>query len=125
MLRHGVDGGFGGGDLVYTPAIADDGGGDGFFVYAFGGEVFQKAGGEGAVGMGIVAGDPFDEQIVAPSSGAWARAPGETSWVAFFTTDGGTTALPPDGKLREAKLLWVEFSGAWKVGELVGALPGN
>jgi hypothetical protein len=29
--------------------------------------------------------------------------------VAFFTTDGGTTALPLDGVLRTAKILHVEF----------------
>jgi hypothetical protein len=58
-----------------------------------------------------VAGNPFDEELVGPSSGAWGRAPGETGRVAFFTTDGGTTAPPPDGKVREAKVLRVEFSG--------------
>jgi hypothetical protein len=58
-----------------------------------------------------VAGNPFDEELVGPSSGAWGRAPGEAGRVAFFTTDGGTTAPPPDGKVREAKVLRVEFSG--------------
>jgi hypothetical protein len=57
----------------------------------------------------IVAGDPFDEELVGPSSGAWGRAPGETGRIAFFTTDGGTTALPPDGVLRPAKILRAEF----------------
>jgi hypothetical protein len=56
-----------------------------------------------------VAGSPFDEQLVGPSSGAWGRAPGEAGRVAFFTTDGGTTALPLDGVLRAAKILRVEF----------------
>ena len=56
-----------------------------------------------------VAGNPFDEELVGPSSGAWARAPGEAGRVAFFTTDGGTTALPLDGVLRTAKILRVEF----------------
>jgi hypothetical protein len=56
-----------------------------------------------------VAGIPFDEELVGPSSGAWGRAPGEVGRVAFFTTDGGTTALPPDGVLRAAKVLRVEF----------------
>ena len=58
-----------------------------------------------------VAGIPFDEELVGPSSGAWGRAPGEAGRVAFFTTDGGTTAPPPDGQVREAKVLRVEFSG--------------
>jgi hypothetical protein len=57
-----------------------------------------------------VAGNPSDEELVGPSSGAWGRAPGEAGRVAFFTTDGGTTAPPPDGKVREAKVLRVEFS---------------
>ena len=56
-----------------------------------------------------VAGNPFDEELVGPSSGAWGRAPGEAGRVAFFTTDGGTTAPPPDGKVRVAKVLKVEF----------------
>jgi hypothetical protein len=57
----------------------------------------------------IIAGNPFDEELVGPSSGAWGRAPGEAGRVAYFTTDGGTTALPPDGVLRTAKILRVEF----------------
>jgi hypothetical protein len=56
-----------------------------------------------------VAGNPFDAELVGPSSGAWGRAPGEAGRVAYFTTDGGTTALPPDGVLRAAKILRVEF----------------
>jgi hypothetical protein len=56
-----------------------------------------------------VAGNPFDEELVGPSSGAWGRAHGEGGRVAFFTTDGGTTALPLDGVLRTAKILRVEF----------------
>ena len=56
-----------------------------------------------------VAGKPFDEDLVGPSSGAWGRAPGEAGRVAFFTTDGGTTALPRDGLLRPAKVLRVAF----------------
>ena len=56
-----------------------------------------------------VAGNPFDEEVVGPSSGARGRAPGEAGRVAFFTTDGGTTALPLDGVLRPAKILRVEF----------------
>ena len=53
-----------------------------------------------------IAGSPFDEE---PSSGAWGRAPGEEDRIAFFTTDGGTTAPPPDGVLRTAKVLRVEI----------------
>ena len=57
-----------------------------------------------------VAGNPFDAELVGPSSGAWGRAPGEAGRVAYFTTDGGTTAFAPDGVLRAAKILRVEFS---------------
>jgi hypothetical protein len=57
----------------------------------------------------VIAGSPFDEELVGPSSGAWGRAPGEAGRVAFFTTDGGTTSLPLDGVLRPAKILRVEF----------------
>ena len=56
-----------------------------------------------------VAGNPFNEELVGSSSGARGRAPGEAGRIAFFTTDGGTTSLPPDEVLRTAKLLRVEF----------------
>jgi hypothetical protein len=55
-----------------------------------------------------IAGDPFDEVLVGPSSAAWGRRPGEQGRVAYVTTDGGTTA-PPDGKVRNAALLRVEL----------------
>ncbi|OBI44413.1 hypothetical protein [Mycobacterium sp. E796] len=58
-----------------------------------------------------VAGDPFDEMLVGPSSAAWGRGPGEHGRVAFVTTDGGTTA-PPRGVVRQAALLRVEFEYA-------------
>ena len=53
-----------------------------------------------------VAGEPFDEQLIGPSSGAWGRAPGEYGAVAYFISDGGTASPPPDGP-RAAKLLRV------------------
>jgi sugar lactone lactonase YvrE len=56
-----------------------------------------------------IAGDPFDETLVGPSSAAWGRAPGEPGRVAYVTTDGGTTA-PPDGISRNAALLRVELA---------------
>jgi hypothetical protein len=55
-----------------------------------------------------VAGDPFTEELIGPSSGAWGRAPGEYGRVAYFTTDGGTASPPPDGA-RPAKVLRVEM----------------
>jgi hypothetical protein len=56
-----------------------------------------------------VAGQPFTELLLGPSSGAWSRVPGEYGRVAYFTTDGGQTAPPPDKIVRSAKILRVEF----------------
>jgi hypothetical protein len=56
-----------------------------------------------------VAGEPFTGQLVGPSSAAWGRGPSEYGRVAYVTTDGGTTASPPDGKVRPAQVLRVEF----------------
>jgi hypothetical protein len=58
----------------------------------------------------IVAGDPFDPQLVGPSSGVWGRESGDHGRIAYFTTDGGTTAPPPDGVIRAARVLRVEFA---------------
>jgi hypothetical protein len=56
-----------------------------------------------------VAGNPFDDGLVGPSSAAWGRRPGDYGRVAYVTTDGGTTAPPPDGAIRPATVLRVEF----------------
>ncbi len=56
-----------------------------------------------------VAGDPFTEELIGPSSGAWARSPGDYGRVACFIMDGGTASPPPDGVVRPARLLKVEF----------------
>ncbi|WP_406813959.1 hypothetical protein [Mycobacterium sp. M23085] len=55
-----------------------------------------------------LAGDPFDDALVGPSSAAWGRRAGEAGRVIYVTTDGGTTA-PPDGVVRHAALLRVEI----------------
>ena len=55
-----------------------------------------------------VAGAPFDELLAGPSSAAWGRNAGDHGRVAYVTTDGGTTA-PPDGIVRESKVLRVRL----------------
>lgn len=60
----------------------------------------------------IVAGEPFTEQLIGPSSAAWGRSPTDYGRVAYVSTDGGTTAPPPDGKIRPAQVLRVEFGSA-------------
>jgi hypothetical protein len=57
----------------------------------------------------VVAGDPFAEELVGPSSGAWGRLPGEYGKHAYFITDGGAVSPPPDGIRRPANLLCVEL----------------
>jgi hypothetical protein len=57
----------------------------------------------------IVAGDPFNEEMIGTTSAVWGRLPGEYGKVAFVTIDGGTASPPPDGVRRPAKLLRVEF----------------
>ena len=56
-----------------------------------------------------IAGEPLDELLLGPSSAAWGRAPGEYGRVAYVTTDGGQTAPPPDGIVRNAKVLRMEI----------------
>lgn len=56
-----------------------------------------------------LAGDPFDETLVGPSSAAWGRRAGDHGRIAYVTTDGGTTASP-DGIARPATLLRVELT---------------
>jgi hypothetical protein len=56
-----------------------------------------------------LAGDPFDEVLVGPSSAVWGRGSGDYGRVMYVTTDGGTTA-PPDGIVRNAALLRVVLS---------------
>ena len=53
-----------------------------------------------------LAGDPYNDALVGPSSAAWSRGPGDHGRVAYLTTDGSTTA-PPDGVVRNAALLRV------------------
>jgi len=52
-----------------------------------------------------IAGDPFDETLLGPTSERWARGSGQPGRIAFFLTDGGIKAPMPDGSLREARAL--------------------
>jgi hypothetical protein len=55
-----------------------------------------------------VAGDPFTESLIGPSSGAWGRSPGDYGRVAYFIMDGGTASPPPTGA-QCAQLIRVDF----------------
>jgi hypothetical protein len=57
----------------------------------------------------VVAGEPFDEQLVGPSSAAWGRRPGDYGRVAYVTTDGGLISPPTDDLVRPARLLRAEL----------------
>jgi sugar lactone lactonase YvrE len=75
---------------------------------------------EGAT-RSVVAGDPFTEQLVGPSSAAWARGPADYGRIAYVTTDGGHTAIEyhrpgTDGIIRPAQVLRAQFASggaAW------------
>ncbi|MDT5254557.1 MAG: hypothetical protein QOH07_3511, partial [Mycobacterium sp.] len=56
--------------------------------------IVRVAIGSGADGAtrSVVAGDPFDEQLVGPSSAARARGPADYGHIAYVTTDGSHTA---------------------------------
>ena len=56
-----------------------------------------------------VAGSPFKEEMIGPTSGVWGRGPDDYGKVAYITTDGGIASPPPDGVVRPAKVLRVEF----------------
>jgi hypothetical protein len=62
----------------------------------------------------VVVGDPFTEQLVGPSSAAWARGPADYGRIAYVTTDGGHTAIEyhrpgADGIIRPAQVVRVQF----------------
>jgi hypothetical protein len=66
------------------------------------------------VAPSTVAGDPFTEQLVGPSSAAWARGPADYGRVAYVTTDGGYTAVEysragADGFVRPAHVVRAQF----------------
>jgi hypothetical protein len=71
------------------------------------------AGAEGATTC-VVAGAPYNEQLVGPSSAAWARGQADYGRVAYVTTDGGHTAIEyhrpgSDGIIRPGQVVRVQF----------------
>ena len=58
----------------------------------------------------IVVGEPFDEQLIGPTSAAWGRARGDYGRIAYVTTDGGFMA-PPSNEVRPSKLVRLDLSG--------------
>ena len=67
-----------------------------------------------------VAGDPFTESLIGPSSGAWRRSPGDYGRVAYFIMDGGTASPPPSGP-HNAQLIRVDFQPLPKIFPGAGA----
>jgi len=72
-----------------------------------------NAGADGATAS-IVAGEPFNEQLVGPSSAAWGRGPADYGHIAYVTTDGGHTAIAyhrpgSDEIIRPARVVRAQF----------------
>jgi hypothetical protein len=70
--------------------------------------------GSGGATRSVVAGDPFTEQLVGPSSAAWARGPADYGRIAYVTTDGGHAAIEyhragTDGIIRPAQVVRAQF----------------
>ena len=88
-----------------------------------------------------MAGEPFDEQLVGPSSAAWARGPADYGRIAYVTTDGGHTAttyhrpgsdgiIRPDGLLQHSMFVMqvktpAESKGPWDYYKLVRTMSGE
>ena len=65
--------------------------------------------GSSAPEQACVAGDPFTDKLIGPTSIDWGRASGDYGRVAYVPTDGGVIKLPADGKLRPARLVRLEL----------------
>lgn len=65
----------------------------------------------GSAGLGriSIAGLPFNDKLIGPTSIDWGRGAKDYGRVAYVTTDGGTVQLAPDGVLRPARLIRIEF----------------
>ena len=66
--------------------------------------------GSSGPGRAVAAGEPFTDKMIGPTSIDWGRAPGDYGHVAYVPTDGGVIQLPPDGVLRPARLMRIEFA---------------
>jgi len=66
--------------------------------------------GSSGLGRASIAGQPFNDKLIGPTSIDWGRRPGDYGRVAYITTDGGTVRLAPDGVLRPARLMRIEFA---------------
>ena len=64
------------------------------------------------LGRAIMAGEPFSDKLIGPTSIDWGRGADDYGRVAYVTTDGGTVKLAPDGVLRPARLMRIEFAVA-------------
>ena len=78
---------------------------------------------DGRIPGQIVAGEPFDEQLIGPSSIAWGRRRGEYGRIAYITTDGGLIAPPTDDLVRPARLLRAELPATGTAGPDPRATP--
>ena len=56
----------------------------------------------------VVVGEPFEEQLIGPTSMAWGRVPGDYGRIAYVTTDGGFMSPPPTGA-RRSRVLRLEL----------------
>jgi hypothetical protein len=56
-----------------------------------------------------VVGNPVNKLLIGPTAGAWGRQVGDMGKVAYFTSNGGMKRLLPDGIIRSAKVVKVEF----------------
>jgi hypothetical protein len=65
--------------------------------------------GSSRMGRAVMAGNPFTDNLIGPTSLDWGCAPGDYGHVAYVTTDGGTVKLAPDGVIRPARLMRIEF----------------
>ncbi len=61
------------------------------------------------LGRAVMVGEPFDDELIGPTSIDWGRGVNDYGRVAYIPTDGGTVKLAPDGVLRRPRLMRIEF----------------